>query len=121
MDLPYVFSTTDYSAVSNQDGTYLATDGQAEFLVVQFKNTVSPGQPFTITWRGKSNLACSVSTIFLQVLNRTTNTWETINQDSTTAANTDLTLAATVSSGLSDYLDVNNKITARIYQELIYD
>lgn len=86
-----------------------------------FKNTINPGQPFTVTWNGKTTLPGTTAPIVLQILNRTTNAWETLDSNTTSLANTDMTLTGFKSSGTSDYLDVNNQIACRVYQELIYD
>lgn len=117
----YSFSTSDYTAVATDNGVYVATDGLNEFVIVMFKNVVTPGLPFTVTWNGKTNIAPTTSTVFMQLLNRTTNAWETLASNNGAAANVDFTLTATKSSGMANYLDVNNQIACRVYQELIYD
>lgn len=87
-----------------------------------FTKVVQPGLPFTFSWTGKTSLAPVTSNVFLQILNITTQTWETVAQNNSASVDTNFTLAGTKSGvGTVDYLDINNKISCRVYQELIYD
>jgi len=56
-----------------------------------------------------------LSTVFLQIYNRDTTTWETIDSDNSTAADTDFILTADMAD-LTDYKDNNNVIVCRVYQ-----
>jgi phosphodiesterase/alkaline phosphatase D-like protein len=52
---------------------------------------------------------------FLQIYNRNTTTWETIDSDNTSAIDTDFVLIAD-KTGLANYKDGNTVIACRIYQ-----
>lgn len=114
-----MFGGHDYDDVSTENNVYVtqcATDEYTEFL---FKNKhVNSTDGFTTTWKGKTDLAPSDSTVYLQVFNRISGLWETKDSDNTTAANTDFTLTGTVDAGVSDYYDAGNWVAWRVYQEV---
>jgi hypothetical protein len=56
-----------------------------------------------------------ISTIYLQIFNRDTPTWETVDSDNSSAADTDFILTANIPD-LTNYKDANGVIVCRIYQ-----
>ena len=103
--------------VATEDNIYVEQSANLEYSIFQFKNQHSndTGRPI-ITWIGRSNLAPSSSTVYLQIYNRTTSLWETLTSNNSAGADTKFTLTATVSGTLSDYYDVSNWISYRVYQ-----
>jgi len=83
-------------------------------MLHQFKDYTS-GTGVTFTWKGQAEIAPSASTVYLQIYDRNLTTWETIDSDSATAANTDFTLTGD-KSDLTDYKDINNVVACRVYQ-----
>jgi len=69
-----------------------------------------------LEWEGQTDLAPSSSTVFLQIFNRNTPAWETVDSDNTTAADTDFTLEANIPD-LTNYKNASNVISCRVYQE----
>ena len=66
----------------------------------------------------QTNLSPLISTVYLQIYNRTQKSWETIAQNDTAAANTDFTLSKTITTGLTDYYSADFWISCRVVQEV---
>jgi len=97
---------------------YIAPASTQPFLVFLFKDKNTAQQQATITWKGKTSLDPAIKTVYLQIFNRISGLWETIDSDNSSPVNTDFTLTAIVSADLGDYFDANNWISCRVYQEL---
>ena len=117
-NLAYLFTSNDYSNVLQNDSDYV---GQAmdstNYSVMQFKEKKLSQQSFNATWTGQSSLAPASSTISLQVFNKTSQLWETLDSDTTTAADIDFTLEGEQLTNLNDYYDVDNWLSFRVYQQ----
>lgn len=117
-DLETVYSAQDVIDVATSDDVRVGQTAVLEFMVHQYKNFVGSKNNGTPYWEGQTNLAPSASTVNLQIYNRNTTTWETIDSDNTTAVNTDFILSASVSD-FTDYKNASNVISCRIYQQAI--
>jgi hypothetical protein len=84
-------------------------------MVHQFKNFVGDNADCVLTWNGQSTLAPSASIVKLQIYNRNTTTWNDVDDDSTTAADTDFNLTGTIPN-LTNYV-IGGVISCRVYQE----
>jgi hypothetical protein len=91
------------------------------FLIHEYKDVdVSDvATSVSITWNGQADLAPSSFVVNLQIYNRNTSSWETIDSDNTASADTDFDLIATVTP-LTDYVDANKIISCRVYQNPTY-
>lgn len=87
-----------------------------QFAIHQFKDFASPQNEAALHWEGQSNVAPIQSPIVLQIYNQNSATWETVDVDSTSAADTDIVLSAFVSN-LTNYKDGNNVVSCRVYQQ----
>jgi len=119
--LATTFSEQDYTDVESDDNVYVDLQGTARYMKFLFKElneNESNEQKFNITWRGKSSLAPSSATVYLQVYNRTSGQWETLDSNSSSPANTKFTLTGTKSTNLSGYYDSNYVISVRVYQDV---
>lgn len=74
--------------------------------------------PFTVNWTGKSNKNCTVAPIVLQIYNRISTTWETLDQNATALAGVTVSLAGSKLSTIANYFDVNFEILCRVYQQV---
>jgi hypothetical protein len=83
-----------------------------------FKDQISPLFGFVVTWSGKTNRDCSISTVYLQVYNRNTMLWETLSSDSTTDAGSTITLSGGRFLGYTNYLNGSNEVAFRVYQQV---
>jgi len=118
LDTPY--SVQDYIDVATDDNVTVDECAIGGFNEHLFKNkNTNNTDNIQLTIRTQSELAPSLSTVYLQIYNRTTPGWETVDSDSVTAANTEFILTGSITSGLSNYYDINNYISCRVYQELV--
>ena len=65
----------------------------------------------------KTSIAPSISTVYLQIYNRNSDEWETLDSNNITIADTKFTLNGTQSSNLSYYYDEDYFVIHRIYQK----
>ena len=87
-------------------------------MIHQFKDFVGAENSCQLEWEGQSTLAPSASTVYLQIYNRDTPGWETVDSDDAEDANTDFILLVNMPD-LTDYKDASNVISCRVYQEAI--
>lgn len=115
-DLAIPFSQADYGTVAADDSTYVDLAG-SNFLTFQFKKEAdSTTNAVTVIWNGKSTIAPSTRAAYLQIYNRTSGAWETIDSNTVAAANTDFTMTGSKTTNLTNYYDANKIVTARVYQ-----
>ena len=84
-------------------------------MIHQFKSFVGSQTYALIEWEGKSDLAPTESTVYLQIYNTNTSTWETIDSDSTSDAEIDFELEG-IKTDLTNYKDGSNVVSCRVYQ-----
>ena len=110
----------EYSDVATENDVYVAQEGTSEYLVIQFKNQFDDNTgSINIICKARSDLAPMSAPVYLQIYNRTSGLWETIDTDNSSSADTKFTLSAAVSTGLSNYYDGSYWVACRIYQEAI--
>ena len=110
------FLTSEYTTVSANDSTYVDQAG-AQYLLFYFERYhTNSTDTITATWDGKTTLPGSSRPIFLQIWNKTTALWETIQSNNTVAANTDFALTGSITTSLASYYDTGNKVVFRVYQ-----
>lgn len=113
--------TTDYTSqnlidVALDDATRVSQVGSDNYYAIhQFKDYAGTGD-FTVTWNGQSSLAPSVSPVYLEIYNTDTTTWDSVASNDVADADTDFTLTNTPATP-SDYKDLNNIVTCRVYQQ----
>jgi hypothetical protein len=115
-DLGTLYSTADRSKVATVDAETADIEG-SNYLVHLFRKLAAPSTSFTGRWTGQSTLAASTSSVILQVYNYNTPGWETVDTDNTTAANTNITLEATVDTNINNYIDTAGVVSFRVYQD----
>lgn len=116
-NLGNIFDSTGYANVVAQDLVYEDQSSTDDYAVVLFKNKGnSPTDVINVSWVGKVSVAPTTSTVVLQIYNRNSTTWETLDSDNTSSANVPFTLTGTKSTGLSDYYDGSNWVSCRVYQ-----
>ena len=112
------YSVQDYIDVSTKNDVRVEQTATDEFAIHQFKNYVGGSPSTTLEWEGQTVLAPSESTALLQIYNRNSTTWETVDSDNTTGADTDFGLSGVVAD-LTNYKTVSNTIACRVYQEAV--
>jgi hypothetical protein len=114
--LENLFSAQDYLDVDTADNTRVAQSAFSEYTIFLFKDYIGASSTFTVTWEGQSSLAPSLSVVVLQVYNRNSTTWETLDSDNAAAANTDFELTGSVLANVANYKDASNVVSCRVYQ-----
>ena len=117
-DLETAYTAGDVTDVSTKNDVRVAQSATDEFAVHQYKDYVGASGSCNLEWEGQSDLAAGSSTVYLQIYNRNTTTWDTVDSDSTSAANADFSLTATVAD-LTNYKDAGSVISCRVYQDAI--
>jgi hypothetical protein len=117
-DLTNIYTEQQIIDVSTEDDIYVCQEATNKYDIHQFKNW----NDSEINCKLKSRLACSlapsISTVYLQIYNRNSTLWETVDSNNTAAANTKFTLTAIISD-LTNYKDINNVTACRIYQLIV--
>lgn len=116
-DLENAFTDGEYTQVETDDADRVAQTATDEYSAFLFKDKHTSQEDIDVKWNGQSDLAPSDSTIYLQIYNRITPGWETLDSDALTGANADFDLEGQIVADLGDYFDANFWIACRIYQE----
>lgn len=117
-DLETDYTSQDYLDVDADDGDRVGITTTGEFMIHQFKDYVGSAPSCQLNWNGQSTLAASLSTVYLQIYNRDTPAWETVDSNSAAAYDTDFDLTAYIAD-LTDYVDSNGVISCRVYQDCL--
>jgi len=118
-NLTTVFSEQEYTDVGTDDDDFVDLEGNGvyqKFLFKAYNDNSNNTDNFVITWKGKTTLAPSDSSVYLQIYNRDTPSWETIDTESSANANTEFTLSGIKTTSLSDYYDEDYVVNCRVYQ-----
>ena len=112
------FTCVEYSKVITDDNIYVVQTADGEYSIFLWKNKNTDNKDVIIgRWKGKSTMATSNSTAYLQIYNHTDEQWETLDSDNATIANTEFILTGTQSTDLNKYYDISYWAIFRIYQE----
>jgi len=114
-DLETNYSTQDIIDVETENNDRVSQTGLLEYTIHQYKNYVEGETNCILKWIGRVNIAPSTSTVYLQIYNIDTSSWETVDSDNSSNIDTDFTLTVTITD-LTDYKDGQDLITCRIYQ-----
>lgn len=119
-DLETLFTESDYTDVADDDGVYVALtpsylEPYAIFLWKDRNTNNTDG--ITATCRVKAALAPSSSTVYLQIYNRNSSSWETLDTNNIAAADIEFILTGTQTTNLSYYYDSSYWVACRIYQD----
>lgn len=109
------YSAQDTVDVATSDDVRVAQAAEGQYAIHQFKDFVGSENDCTVLCELQSTLAPSLSTVYLQIYNRNSSSWETIDSDNTSAADTDFILTASIPN-LTNYKDASNVIACRVYQ-----
>lgn len=115
LDLENAYTAQEVLDVATSDDTRVVQSATSEYTIHQFKDYVGAAVKCTLEWEGQTNCSPTLSTVYLQIFNRNTPAWETVDTDNTSAADTDFTLTASIND-LTDYKDTSNVIVCRVWQ-----
>jgi hypothetical protein len=117
-DLETSYTPQDYIDVSTKNDVRVDQTATQEYMIHQFKDYVGSENSCNLEWEGQTTLAPTSSTVYLQIYNRNTLTWDTVDSDNTSAADADFTLEANIAD-LTNYKDGSDVISCRVYQEAL--
>jgi len=86
-------------------------------MIHQYKDFVGAENSIRLECELKTAVAPAVSTVYLQIYNRNTTTWDTVDSNNTAPINTDFVLTGFVAD-LTNYKDGSNVISCRVYQHI---
>jgi len=118
-DLLIAFTAQDEADVAAHDYEYVAQPATInQYAVFLFKDQhTNNTDKFKPTWIGMADHAPSISTVYLQVFNRTFLRWDTIDSNSTAGSREEFTLTSWVDTNLDQYYDSRCVVSCRVYQE----
>jgi len=104
------------SDVVADDGTRVSQSANGQYAIFQFKEYVV-GNSCVITWDGQSNMSFGNTdqAVYLQIYNRNTSLWETIEALDQGVPDSDVTLQHNMVD-LTNYKDANSVVSCRVYQ-----
>ena len=116
-----MFTSSEYIAVESINNIYTSqnTTIVGNYSIFEYKDFIGSINSVFIIWVGRTSLAPVLSTVYLQVFNNTTQSWETLVSNNITAADINFTLSATISNNLNDYFDEFQRVICRVYQRSI--
>ena len=114
-DLENIYTAGEVTQVATDDTNRVSQSAISQYAIHQYKKDVGANTTWTVKWNGQSSLAPSTSVVKLQIYDRDGTTWEDLDEDNATGANTDFDLTATISADADHYKD-GTIITCRVYQ-----
>lgn len=113
--LETAYSAQDYLDVDTKNNVRVAQTGTNQFMIHEFKDYVGANTACTVECELQTTQNPATSTVYLQIYNLNTTTWDTIDSDNSSAIDTDFILTASVAD-LTNYKD-GEVITCRVYQD----
>lgn len=117
-DLETIYSAPDVTDVSSDNGIRVSQLATGEYAIHQYKDNVGNRMSATLYWDGQTDFSPRSSTVYLQIYNRNSTSWQTVDSENNVDANTDFVLTADISN-LANYKDGSNIICCRIYQQAV--
>lgn len=113
-DLENDYTAQEILDVADDDAVRVNQSADSEYAIHQYKNyVISP--TIQLHWNGQTDIPPTTSTVVLQVYNQNTTTWETLDSDNTTGADTDFDLFGDIAD-TTNYRNGSNVMSCRIYQ-----
>lgn len=115
-DLDTVYSTIEEGNVYYRDGRFVSITATESVVMHLFKKLNNNRRDkVNVEIDLKTTIAPTTSTVYLQVWNGLTNTWETIDSNSTKSANEVFSLAGSIND--TAYYDFDNEVAVRVWQQ----
>jgi len=90
--------------------------GSNQFMIHEYKDFVGDNTQCTLICNLQTTLVPTESTVYLQIYNRNTTSWDNVDSNNSASADTDFTLTGVVAD-LTNYKDDQSIISCRVYQE----
>lgn len=114
-DLETPYSETDELNVSTRNDIGVGQEAALQYMLHLFKVFIGDAPEVQVEWEGHSDLAPNMSAVYLQVFNRTTGLWETVDVNNSAHANIDFELEERIADP-TEYRDSQHIIACRVYQ-----
>jgi hypothetical protein len=114
-DLEVQYSAADLISVESKNAVRVPISASQQYAIHQFKDFVGGNVSATVEWYGRSNLAPSSSTVYIQIFNHTLSEWVTLDSNDSADADADFGFLVHISD-LGDY-KLDNLISCRVYQQ----
>lgn len=116
--LANLYTSQEVLDVQDDDAARVPMEAAEDnYSVHQFqKEYTNNNEHIYVTWNGQTDIKPTDSTIYLQVYNNASGSWEDIDSNNTANSNTDFNLSGSTSGTASDYYDNENKVSIRVYQ-----
>lgn len=114
-DLQTLYTDQEETDVSDRDLDMVEQTGTLQYMMHQFKKFVGANTFCTVEVEAQSTLAASLSTIYLQIYNRVSGLWETLDTETQAPQDVNFELFKKITD-LSEYKDSTNVVTCRVYQ-----
>jgi hypothetical protein len=116
-NLDNLYVSSEYTNVATVNNIFTDQSATNQYSIQQFKNKGnSSSDNIVVTWVGQSSIAPSASTVYLQIYNRNSGLWETLDSNNAASVNTNFSLSGTKTTSLSNYYDASNWVSCRVYQ-----
>ena len=114
-DLETIYSNEEVEMVSTDNNIVVGQKGVLQYMIHEFKNSVRSQTSCEIELEAKSDLAPSLSTVYLQIYNPNTNTWVTLDSNHSAHEDINFELKKKITN-LTTYKDSDQVISCRVYQ-----
>lgn len=118
--LSTIYDSGDLDDVSADDGTRVDLEGKQNYLIHNFTRFNS-NEDNTNHINATINLQCSVApsttAVILQIYNFDTDSWETVDTESSASADTDFDLTANITTNTENYYDSDFMSHFRVVQD----
>lgn len=115
-DLVTIYTDQNVTDVATSNDVRVAQLTSGTYAIHQYKNAVTGMNSVYLNWEGQTDYAPTSSTVYLQIYNRNSTTWETVASNNSTAASTDFNLTGTIAT-MTNYINSSSVICCRIYQQ----
>jgi hypothetical protein len=114
-DLTTLYTVGEIVDVDSDNGVRVEQGGTAKYMIHQFRDFAGTNTNCTYQVNLQTSLSPALSPVVLQFYNHTTSTWVTMSTYTSDVVNTDFNMTV-LFLPLSDYKDVNNVVSSRVYQ-----
>jgi len=113
-DLENIYTAQQVLDVETKNDIRVSQTASGEYAIHQYGDFVTTGNTATLEWEGQTNLTPSLSTVYLQIYNFNSTSWELVDSDNSSAVDTDFALTGNIPD-LTNYKD-GSMMYCRIYQ-----
>ena len=116
VDLTIPYSSQDYTDVSSINSVWVSqTAVGLDYAIHLFKDFASTAASCMINTTLQTDIEPTSSTVYLQIFNYNTSSWETIDSNNTSPTNTNFSLNASIPN-LTNYKNGDSVTSCRVWQ-----